>query len=829
MAGIALFVAKAKLLPPVINGVNNVMGRTRSIMADLTGPLSDVTDKTTGLVTQQGLYTRQAQGTLGPLGQMRAAYVDGSTKARDFAKANQLSTQYAKDLRDQMIQGLGPMGRMRQAAADAGGALRGMSPVVGGAKAAMSGLSIAGSGLLSMLGGPWGVAIMGITGAMALVGQAHADAAAKAQQQREEEMRLQQTLQQDTGAVTEQTREEAAKRFTTKDQYDHTTAERAISGGVDPKLLVDAATRTGNQQAYDIIKARAAQGVSEGITAGQIPKDMTAELEKMGISREQLTNALIREGNGWNVVNTAIQDYNRKQRDANKDYKPMIEGLQTLIDVMPDSAESMITMAQNVNEVRQQLTGGTSDQELFNKTLNGVWEATKRGTEAFASLGAEILKVPNNHTIEVKTLSEESERKLTEIGNTVQRLPDGRIIVTANTDEAKARWADYLRQVEGTPAEVQLRINVANDYNAQLQEWIRKLQMGVNPGAMPTMNLPGHAGGGRVSPSGRISGPGSGTSDHIIARVLGGGAIAVSNGESINTEASTRRNWPLIDAMNKGWTPPLGMLRGMVPGFSGGGLIDLTETAENMVGTPYSQDLRNDCSGSIAKLVNAALGDMGGGLMTTRNAEEWLAQRGFQRGTGPAGSFQVGWYNHGSGTNDGHMAATLPDGRNVESGGKNGVFTLGAGAAGASDPQFDQHMYLPMDALYPEGAGGGGGGGGLGGGSFGGGGGGGSYSSGPTGAERRALRNATQKVDDTAQAIERAQQKLDELPADAKDSTRRAAQDRLDKAKREHQDALDDEASMQEEVNQRVADRDARKAERDGLDGAAVGPAARRT
>lgn len=822
MAGIALFVAKAKLLPPVINGVNNVIGRTRSIVADLTGPLSDVTDKTTGLVTQQGLYTRQAQGTLGPLGQMRAAYVDGSTKAKDFAKSNQLSTQYAKDLRDQMIQGLGPMGRMRQAAADAGGAIRGMSPVVGGAKAAMSGLSIAGGGLLSMLGGPWGVAIMGLTGAMALVGQAHADAAAKAEAQREAEVRLQQTLDATTGRTTEQTRKEAADRFGVVDKYGTSDIGRARDYGVDPKLLVDAATRTGNQQAYDIIKARAAQGVSDGISAGQIPTDMAAELQKMGVSRDQLTNALVREGNGWNIVNTAIQDYNSKQRDANKDYKPMIEGLQTLIDVMPDGAESIITMAQNVNELRRQNTKGAESQRALTEAQFGTWKATAEGAARFKNLGAAILDVPTGTEVVVNVLDDAARKTLTDLGYTVDRLPDGTVKVVAATDEAKARFTQLVEQIEGTTPEVKIRVAI-DDYNSQLQQWIRNVQMGVDPGAMPSMKLPGRAGGGHVSPSGRISGPGSGTSDHIIARVLGGGAIAVSNGESINTESSTRRNWSLIDAMNKGWTPPLGMLRGMVPGFSGGGLLDLTDAADAMAGTPYSQDLRNDCSGSIAKLVNVALGDMGGGLMTTQSAEEWLAQRGFQRGTGPAGSFQVGWYNHGSGTNDGHMAATLPDGRNVESGGKNGIFTVGAGAAGASDSQFDQHMYLPMDAMYPEGSGGGGGGG-FGGGGAGGSGGGGGYSSGPTGAEQRALRNATQKIDDTAKSIETAQKHLDELPANAKDSTRNAAQDRLDKAKREHQDALDDEASMQEEVNQRVSDRGARNAERGGKDGRGGAP-----
>ena len=87
--------------------------------------------------------------------------------------------------------------------------------------------------------------------------------------------------------------------------------------------------------------------------------------------------------------------------------------------------------------------------------------------------------------------------------------------------------------------------------------------------------------------------------------------------------------------------------------------------------------------------------------MSTKNAEEWLAARGFVPGRGGPGQISVGWYDHGPNPNDGHMAMTLSDGTNAEAGGSNDVFTLGAGAAGADSPQFDRHMHLPT--LYGEG------------------------------------------------------------------------------------------------------------------------------
>jgi resuscitation-promoting factor RpfA len=126
--------------------------------------------------------------------------------------------------------------------------------------------------------------------------------------------------------------------------------------------------------------------------------------------------------------------------------------------------------------------------------------------------------------------------------------------------------------------------------------------------------------------------------------------------------------------------------------------------AESFVGTPYSQASRNDCSGAASQLINVALGDdPRSSFMSTQTAPQWLDARGFVMGDGPPGTLRVGWYNHGSAPNDGHMAITLPDGRHAESSGSHGTFELGGSAAGAEDPEFDHHAYLPINATSPQG------------------------------------------------------------------------------------------------------------------------------
>jgi hypothetical protein len=69
-----------------------------------------------------------------------------------------------------------------------------------------------------------------------------------------------------------------------------------------------------------------------------------------------------------------------------------------------------------------------------------------------------------------------------------------------------------------------------------------------------TGGLPGFAGGTR-SASGMISGPGTGTSDSILAMINGKDPILVSNDEGIVNAQAVRNYWPAINAMNKGTYP----------------------------------------------------------------------------------------------------------------------------------------------------------------------------------------------------------------------------------------------------------------------------------
>lgn len=127
---------------------------------------------------------------------------------------------------------------------------------------------------------------------------------------------------------------------------------------------------------------------------------------------------------------------------------------------------------------------------------------------------------------------------------------------------------------------------------------------------------------------------------------------------------------------------------------AGSRVANLYAFAESLVGTPYSQALRNDCSGMVSKLANVALGLPPAASFTTVNEGQWLFSHGFQPGIGGPNDLTIGW-NPQPG-NAGHTAATLPGGVHAEAGGSHGSFLLGPGAVGGEDKQFSMHAYLPM-------------------------------------------------------------------------------------------------------------------------------------
>lgn len=206
-------------------------------------------------------------------------------------------------------------------------------------------------------------------------------------------------------------------------------------------------------------------------------------------------------------------------------------------------------------------------------------------------------------------------------------------------------------------------------------------------------------------------GPGTGTSDSIVARL--------SNGEFITRAAMTARWLPILEAINAGAPPAevLALLASMLPAFAGGGLVSIDQLrnfARGIEGAAYAwggwgDGWNTDCSGAASALANYAVRQLPAGegqRSGTGNMASFLGSLGAQPGLGPAGSLRWGWYN--GGPYGGHIAMTLPTGDRVEMGGARGDGQFNGQAAGAEDPMFDEHMHLPPDFFLGGDLGGGG-------------------------------------------------------------------------------------------------------------------------
>lgn len=191
---------------------------------------------------------------------------------------------------------------------------------------------------------------------------------------------------------------------------------------------------------------------------------------------------------------------------------------------------------------------------------------------------------------------------------------------------------------------------------------------------------------------GTVRGPGTGTSDSILARL--------SNGEYVEpAHAVTPETLPLLDAIRAGWVPSPAFVDALVnglPGFWAGGPVNANAAvsfAKSKNGLPYVYGGASgdswDCSGYMSGIHNALTGES---VRYVTGSD--FASLGYVRGFDPNG-FSIGT-NGGVGEN-GHMAGTL-FGTNVESDGSNGV-QYGGSADGAND--FPQVWHLPMSGDRP--------------------------------------------------------------------------------------------------------------------------------
>ncbi|MEV3857722.1 phage tail protein [Streptomyces sp. NPDC050095] len=221
---------------------------------------------------------------------------------------------------------------------------------------------------------------------------------------------------------------------------------------------------------------------------------------------------------------------------------PQAQQLADQIMKIPSSKKTMITM-----QTEDAIAG-----------LNSVISAMKR--------------TPNSKSVTVKTLSSSAIKALEDVGFKVKRLPDGRLTVTAKTGSALSG----IRAVQGARDRLSGKtITITTVRKTVLQtirqgpsttaDLLRKQANNFNAFGGPIRR---YAGGGDVQAipnGGYVQGPGSGTSDSILAAFGSGASGMVSNTEFV-VQASAVRKYgvPLLDKINRGALKVAAFARGGV-------------------------------------------------------------------------------------------------------------------------------------------------------------------------------------------------------------------------------------------------------------------------
>ncbi len=278
-------------------------------------------------------------------------------------------------------------------------------------------------------------------------------------------------------------------------------------------------------------------------------------------------------------------------------------------------------------------------------------------------LNGKLIDTPNEKSIHTYALTEESVDKLEALGYTVRTLPDGTVIVEANTDPAAQGLHEFTRREWATTVWVDIKRR--RDAAGVPTDFVGPAIQDVAPradGAIDEAHIAPGGGNGKVvtTPLGEVR---YAEGETVWEAFIPGAPSKRQRSTAILSETAKRFGFGLVK-------------------MADGGILDpdaAVSFAKSKDDLPYSYGGAGgsnwDCSGYMSGIFNALTG---GSVRFTTDSD--FAAMGWAPGYDPDG-FSIGT-NNGSGEN-GHMAGTL-FGVNVESGSANGV-QYGGPALGATD------------------------------------------------------------------------------------------------------------------------------------------------
>ena len=357
-------------------------------------------------------------------------------------------------------------------------------------------------------------------------------------------------------------------------------------------------------------EAQAKLGQEAGITADQL-QDQRSEAERLSDALKTLNGVAIDAAEGeisfrqsLADLNTAVKenghsldvssDKGRKVKSAFLDAaKAAMEHAQAVAEQKNSQEAGQAVLEKDIGLLRKQMVAAHFSEDAIDK-LTGAYlnlpesVATKvdaKTAGALVDLDAVKQKVATTKgkTITVSALTKEGEQNLENLGFKVKRTKGKNIVITVPTGSQAHNVAV-------------LAAAIASLHNKSVSVTTTFYTRGSKSAVAPAHrdwaaggHIRGFAAGGspfQFAPTGLLSGPGTGTSDSILALMASGAVARVSATEFVVNAKSTKRYLPLLNAINSN----------RIPGFASGGIPNFTyaPTGKAVLGGPSDAKQRYD-------------------------------------------------------------------------------------------------------------------------------------------------------------------------------------------------------------------------------------------
>lgn len=358
------------------------------------------------------------------------------------------------------------------------------------------------------------------------------------------------------------------------------------------KLLGDASADTSAK--LNVYSQAVAILAGRDLSAEQATSNLNAEVEQNKQAFEQAGQAATQTGGAMLTATGQINTATEAGRALFSSAQKMSEALYGQITAMQQKGateEQMIAQAQSTYDtfvMNAQAAGMNAEQaRKLADSYIGIPKqvVTVITNPGMAAASAEIAKykgkldaVPNEKAVTVKTLSEDAEKQLEDVGFKTQKLKDGKVKITADDKQLQGVLENAKKgvfQFAGLADKKTPRLKVDN---SQAMKGINQVKQGIDNLSDKTVTITtkhkdvkGHFLGGILgfSTGGFLptSGPGTERRDGFLGVDAAGSPIArVDAGEHVTRRSMSEKYHRELTEINNGTFPKL-------PGYATGGMV----------------------------------------------------------------------------------------------------------------------------------------------------------------------------------------------------------------------------------------------------------------